>query len=161
MKTYKIKEYNAEEHDRFRALGLPTDIAEKLTTVECFIDGVPQGECSVVLMKDGTAYRGDVLICAAGISGKEPGYLCGLAELKEVRRIRGIAPNGSVVPPGVNRGDCYAWFFENPRRVVEMPLSVKKDFYTLVIPKDQVTEYPTCLEVGGEEWAKIRRKYGL
>lgn len=165
METFKVSEYNAELHDKFRALGLAPDVAEKLTRVEYFIDGEPFAQCSVVLQRKGTDYRGDVLILATGRSGaKEPGYVCGFAELVDIKPCRGLTPDewkDTIVPPGADRVQWFAWFFRNPRRVVEMPVGAKKDFYTLIIPKDQITEYPVNLEIGSEEWAKIRKKYGI
>lgn len=164
METFKVSEYNAELHDKFRALGLPADKAEKLTTVTYIIDGMPEAECSVVLMKVGTAYRGDVLVCALSEEYKKQGYMCGLVELVNVRPCRDLSPKEwkeTIVPPGASRSESFAYFFRNPRRVVEMPCPTKKGFYTLIIPKDQVTEYPVNMVIGGEEWDKIRRKYGI
>jgi hypothetical protein len=164
METFAVRDYDAGQHDKFRALGLSADLAEKLTRISCVIDGVPEAECSVVFQPKNTDYRGDVLICAVSDKYKEQGYICGLAELKEVRPARSLSSserNSAVIPAGVDYMRSYAFFFCNPRRVVEMPCHVKKAFYTLVIPKDQVTEYPMNVVIGEDEWRKIRARYGI
>jgi len=164
METFAVRDYDAGRHDKFRALGLSAALAEKLTTVECVIDGMPQAQCSVVFQSKNTDYRGDVLICAVSDKYKEQGYICGLAELYDVRPVRtlsGSERNSAVIPAGVDYQRSYAFFFRNPRRVVEMPCKVKKAFYTLIIPKDQITEYPMNVVIGDEDWQKIRRKYGI
>lgn len=170
METFKVSEYRAEEHDRFVALGLDRDIAEKVTRVDYEIDGEPVAECSVILQKTAPPYRGDVLVGAVGEVGHannsdlRPSYVCGFVELYDIRPCRGLTPDewkGAGIPIRADRAKWYAWFLRKPRRVVEMPCPFKRGLHTLIIPKDQITEYPRIVYVGTKDWQRIREKYGL
>lgn len=163
-----MKEYDAEVHGIYQCLGLLPELAEKVTNVECVIDGEPQAEVSVILQPKSTQYRGDLLIGAVKSKEKQsnkPGsYLCGFVELWDVRPCRGLQPDDwkrAVIPPKADRVQWWAWFVRNPRRVVEVPQSFKKGYFKAIIPKDEITEYPTQIVIGAEEWTKLRKKYGI
>jgi len=164
METFKVSEYRPEFHEKFHAIGLPEELAEKLTTVDCVIDGMPQAQCSVLIWKTNTPYRGDLLICAVSHDYKVPGHICGLVELYDVKPCRGITPvqwHDAAKPAGVDTSLGYAWFFRNPRRVIEMPCNVPRKPFSLIVHKGEVTEYPMNVVIGEDEWRKIRAKYGL
>lgn len=164
----RLRDFNAEIHEKFRVLGLLPEQAEKLTRVDYEIDGVPVAEVSVVLQPKNTEYRGDVLVGAVGKrnwqTGEPGSYVCGLVELWDVRPCRGLLPDEwrqTVVPPRADRARWYAYFFRNPRRVIEMPHSLVQGMSTVVFLKGEVMEYPRNVIIGSEEWAKIRKKYGI
>ena len=170
METFKVSEYKAEAHDKFIALGLDRDLAEKVTTAEYEIDGEPVAQCSVILQKSAPSYRGDVLVGAVGDVGYThnteliSSYLCGFVELYDIKPCRGLTPDewkGAGIPARADRAKWYAWFLRNPRRVIEMPCAFKRGLHTLIIPKDQITEYPRIVYVGTKDWERIRAKYGL
>ena len=146
----------------YKTLGLPEDLARKVTEPVCIIDGEPKAECGVLIQKAGTNYRGDILIGIIGDKGAtgRKGQCVGLVELYDVRPCRGLTQNDwhyAVIPAGVSRIEGFAWFVRNPRRVVELDVPVQKSLRTIGVPGG-VTEYPVHLEIDADGWKEIQRK---
>ena len=141
----------------YRTRGLPDYVADKLTQPVYLIDGQGEAECSVLIFKRPTPYRGEVLVGAFPNEG-EP-YVCGLLELKEVRPVSGLpVESWKQVAQKDAPKEGFAWFFSNPRRIVEMPLPVKRGWSSADLEEDEITEYPVQLKVGEEQWPRLLGK---
>ena len=46
----------------------------------------------------------------------------------------------------------------NPRRVVEMPIKGQLGFYDIILPKDDLTEYPRVLKIDKQDRQLINDK---
>lgn len=155
------KGYDAEVHDLYHCLGLAPELAERLTEIVMEIDGEPQAEVSVILQPRCTKYRGDILIGAVGKKEdkEQHSYVCGLVDLYDIKPCREFSDwQRAAIPPGADRAQWFAWFLRNPRRIIEMPYRLRKDFYTLIIPKGDITVYPRNLKLG-EAYNSIRKRY--
>ena len=138
----------------YRTLGLPDFVADKLTQPVYVIDGKGEAACSVLIFKKATPYRGEVLIGAFPKKG-EP-YVCGLLELKDVRPVSGLpVESWKQVAQDNAPKEGFAWFFSNPRRLVEMPLAVKRGWSSAELPEEELTEYPVVLKVGEDYWPHL------
>ena len=138
----------------YRTLGVPDFVADKLTQPVYIIDGKCEAACSVLIFKKPTPYRGEVLVGAFPKEG-EP-YVCGLLELKDVRPVSGLSVESwKQVAQEDAPKQGFAWFFSNPRRVIEMPLKVKRGWASAELPEEEITEYPVELKVGEDYWPRL------
>ena len=83
---FKYEEYEAEDHDLFKALTVKQPWASALLREF----GVGVAEKSIELRTMPTKYRGDVMICASSIpviTGLQNGCTIGLVELYDVKRV--------------------------------------------------------------------------
>lgn len=157
----KMADYDPKLHELWWSLGVSEEMARKLADTVCEIDGEAQAECSVLVQRTGTCYRGDLLLGVMGEKGGEMGYCYAILELVDVRPCRGLQPSdweAAAVNPGVSRAEGYAWFFRRPRRVIEMPMIFARKIGRIAVMKGDVTEYPTALEFG-PEFQKIVNDY--
>lgn len=150
------KDFDPEQHDRFRALIVRQPLAD-LLTVAAYLDedGKYHAGKSIIIRPRNTQYRGEVLICSA-----EPAETCGLAELFETKRVEEMTEQewDEAYFDGERPTKGFSWRFRNPRRVVEMPIAGKCGFYDLAVPKGDITEYPREMALGFDGWKIIQNK---
>ena len=133
------KDYNAEFHDKWLAVDVPSEVAYDLCTPVAY-DG--RGNwlalSSAHIFPKDTKHRGDVLVCTEGET-------YGLVELYETK----AAPGG------------YIWKFRDPRRVVEFPVDYKGKAlrpFEYICPKGEITPYPRVVKLGEKGFKKILKK---
>lgn len=156
-----VKLYNAEIHDKFKALTIHQPYADSLVCPTYEIGGVPFADRQIELRNRRTSYRGDLLITSSKapiVPGHESGVTVGIVELYEVKPARDLAETEWMLTGVDNRErymEWYAWMTRNPRRVVEMPVNGQRGIYDLVMPKNDITEYPTALTFDELDYEKI------
>ena len=146
------KLYDPALHDIYKALTVKQPFADLLTKmVGRDEDGNPIAEKTIELRPRKTNYRGELLICSSKnpvIPGHESACTCGLVELYDCIPVEEFTEQDwrATCIPSEQRGNwkkCYGWKLRHPRRVVEMPVKGQLGIYDLVVPKDDITEYPT------------------
>ena len=162
---YNNKEYNPDQHDRWRALTVKQPYAGDLVTAAYREnDGTVIGEKSIEVRSRNTTYRGDILICSSTkpeIAGRQSGVTLGFVELYDVKPVKDFTPEDWVqtripVEKRKNITKGYGWLMRNPRRVVEFPIKGQLGIYNLVYTKGIIVEYPTAMVMDkkGYELAK-------
>lgn len=158
------KDYNAEEHDRFRALTVKQPYANDLVTPAYKdIDGVIYGVKSIEVRSKPTKYRGDILICSSAkpiLPGMQSGVTLGLVELYDVKPIAEFTEEDwdkTRIPKdirqtikGLNKG--FGWLMRNPRRVIEYPVKGQLGIYNLTYTKGVIMEYPQVVMLDKKAW---------
>lgn len=161
---FKNSEYNAEIHDRYKALTVKQPYAKHLVTVAYVDDGTAFAEKSIEVRSRTTNYRGDLLVCSSAapvIPGMESGVTMGFVELYDVKPISDFTPEdweNTCIPVDKRPKKGYGWMLRNPRRVVEMPCKGQLGIYNFVTPKGDITEYPTVCKIDKEGWQIIKSK---
>lgn len=162
---YSYKEYNKEDHDLFYALTVKQPYADRLVTPSTKDgNGIFYAEKSIEVRRKPTKYRGDVLICSAAepvIPHLTSGAAIGLAELYDVKPLLELTEtdwNDTTIPEAeqAKYKNGYAWFFRNPRRVIEMPVRGQLGIYRIAYSKGEIIEYPRICKVG--DWTEIEKQ---
>ena len=161
------EEYNEELHVKIRALCVKQPFADLLTRV-VFRDenGEYHAEKTIEVRTRNTSYRGDLLICASKtpvIPGRLSGVTCGFVELYDTKPIEDFTPedwDATGIPPEdrhkYRKG--FGWMMRNPRRVVEMPVRGQLGLYNIVVPKDDITEYPRAMALDADGWEMVQKR---
>lgn len=165
---FNNKDYNPDQHDRWRALTVKQPYANDLVTAAFTFEGHTYGVKSIEVRSKNTTYRGDLLICSSAnpeIAGLESGVTLGLVELYGIKPVSEFTPDDwaqTRIPPEkaakITKG--YGWLMRNPRRVIEFPVKGQLGIYNLVYTKDCILEYPTAMVVDREsyELTKLRNE---
>lgn len=164
---YKSKEYNPDQHDRWRALTVKQPYAGDLVTpAYTEDDGTVIGEKSIEVRSRNTTYRGDILICSSTkpeIAGRQSGVTLGFVELYDVKPVKDFTPEDwaqTRIPverrKNITKG--YGWLMRNPRPVIEFPIKGQLGIYNLVYTKGVITEYPRALVVDKQSYELLNRK---
>lgn len=159
------KYYNPDQHDVYKALSVKQPYADLLTRV-VFRDesGEYHAEKTIEVRTRNTNYRGDLLVCSSSkpeIPDRLSGVTCGFVELYDVKPIEDFTPEdwaATCIPEQDRPRKGYGWMLRNPRRVVEMPIRGQLGVYNLIVPKDDITEYPRELAMGADGFELIKRK---
>lgn len=160
------KDYNPNEHDVFKALTVKQPYADYLTRV-VFRDesGEYHAGKTIEVRTRNTNYRGDLLICSSAKPSDLPGHLagvtCGFVELYDTKPVEEFTPEDwaeTCIPEDQRPRKGYGWLMRNPRRVVEMPIKGQLGVYNLIVPKDDITEYPREMALGPDGWKIVQRK---
>lgn len=159
------KDYNPDQHDVFKALSVKQPYADLLTRV-VFRDenGEYHADKTIEVRTRNTNYRGDLLVCSSlkpEIPGRLSGVTCGFVELYDVKPIEDFTPEdwaATCIPEQERPRKGYGWMMRNPRRVVEMPIRGQLGVYNLIVPKDDITEYPRHLAFGLDGFNKLNEK---
>lgn len=161
------KDYNPEQHVVYKALTVKQPFADLLTRVVFRDDeGEYHAEKTIEIRTRNTAFRGDLLICSSKnpvIPGRLSGVTCGFVELYDTKPIEDFtaedwAATGIPEAERKNYRRGYGWKMRNPRRVVEMPIKGQLGLYNIIVPKDDITEYPREMALGADGWKTIKRK---
>lgn len=159
-------EYNPDIHDRFKALTVKQPYADLLTKITWRDkNGIYHAAKTIEVRTRTTSYRGDLLICSSAspvIPCRLSGVTLGLVELYDIKPIADFTPEdwAATCIPVEDREKIikgYGWLMRNPRPVVEMPIKGQLGIYNLVMPKDDITEYPRELVIGKEGWRHLQK----
>ena len=159
------KHYNPERHSVYKALCVKQPYAD-LMTVAAFRDekGEYHAEKTIEVRSRKTNFRGDILICSSAkpqLPGRESGVTCGFVEIYGVKPIEEFTPEdwtATCIPEDKRPSKGYGWLLRNPRRVVEMPIKGQLGIYDLIVPKDDITEYPRAVKFGQEGFNLINKQ---
>ena len=162
------KDYNPEEHAVYKALTVKQPFADLLTCV-VYRDrnGTSYAAKTIEVRSRNTQYRGDLLICSSA-KPVDPwgrylsGVTCGFVELYDTKPIEDFTPEdwAATCIPEEERHKYrkgYGWMMRNPRRVVEMPVKGQLGLYNIIVPKDDITEYPREMALGADGWKLIKK----
>lgn len=161
------REYNQEQHAVYKALTVKQPFADFLTRVVFWDDsGEYHAGKTIEVRTRNTSYRGDLLICSAAkpeIPGHLSGVTCGFVELYDTKPISEFTPEDweqTCIPPEERHKYIkgYGWLVRNPRRVVEMPIRGQLGVYNLIVPKDDITEYPRSMAFGTDGWEMVQKQ---
>lgn len=159
------KDYNPDQHDVYKALSVKQPYADLLTRVVFRGEsGEYHAEKTIEVRTRNTNYRGDLLVCSSSkpeIPGRLSGVTCGFVELYDVKPIEDFTPEdwaATCIPEQDRPRKGYGWMLRNPRRVVEMPIRGQLGVYNLIVPKDDITEYPREMALGADGFELIKRK---
>ena len=163
------KDYNPEQHDVYRALTVKQPFADLLTRVVYRDEnGEYHAAKTIEVRTRNTNYRGDLLICSSAKPvdpwGRYPaGVTCGFVELYDTKPIEQFTPEdweATAIPPEERHKyrKGYGWLMRNPRRVVEMPIKGQLGLYNIIVPKDDITEYPRTMMLGADGWEIIQKR---
>lgn len=159
------KDYNPELHEIRKALCVKQPYADYLT-IPTWQDeeGNFHADKEIEVRSRNTNYRGDLLIC----SSKKPelplrlsGVTCGLVELYDVKPISEFTEADwklTCIPEKDRPSKGYGWMMRNPRRVVEMPVNGQLGIYNIIIPKDDLSEFPRYLKLDAKGIEQLKRK---
>ena len=159
------KDFNPDQHDVYKALSVKQPYADLLTRV-VFRDesGEYHAEKTIEVRTRNTNYRGDLLVCSSSkpeIPGRMSGFTCGFVELYDVKPVEDFTAEdwaATCIPENERPRKGYGWMLRNPRRVVEMPIRGQLGVYNLIVPKDDITEYPREMALGADGFELIKRK---
>lgn len=159
------KDFNPDQHDVYKALSVKQPYADLLTRV-VFRDesGEYHAEKTIEVRTRNTNYRGDLLVCSSSkpeIPGRLSGVTCGFVELYDVKPVEDFTAEdwaATCIPENERPRKGYGWVLRNPRRVVEMPIRGQLGVYNLIVPKDDITEYPREMALGADGFELIKRK---
>ena len=159
------KDYNPEQHDVYKALTVKQPFADLLTRV-VFRDenGEYHAEKTIEVRTRNTSYRGDLLICASKtpvIPGRLSGVTCGFVELYDTKPVELFTPEdwaATCIPEKDRPRKGWGWLMRNPRRVVEMPIKGQLGLYDIIVPKDDITEYPRAMAFGSDGWDMVQKQ---
>lgn len=159
------KQYNPEQHDVFKALTVKQPYADLLTRVVYRDEnGEYHAEKTIEVRTRNTNYRGDLLICSSAkpvLPGRESGVTCGFVELYDTKPVEQFTPEdwaATCIPENERPRKGFGWLMRNPRRVVEMPIKGQLGVYNLIVPKDDITEYPRVVALGKDGFELIKGK---
>jgi len=162
------KKYDPEQHDVYKALSVKQPYADLLTRVVYRDEsGKYHAEKTIEVRSRNTSYRGDLLVCSSAkpnIPGRLSGVICGFVELYDTKPVEEFTPEdwaATCIPEKDRPRKGYGWLMRNPRRVVEMPIKGQLGVYNLIVPKDDITEYPRSMALGPDGWEMIRQKIEL
>ena len=160
-------DYNPEEHAVYRALTVKQPFADLLTNAIFWDEnGEYHAQKTIEVRTRNTNYRGDLLICSSKlpvIPGRLSGVTCGFVELYDTKPIEEFTPEDweATAIPVEERHKYrkgYGWLMRNPRRVVEMPIKGQLGLYNIIVPKDDITEYPREMALCSDGWEKIQKR---
>lgn len=160
------KDYNPDQHDVFKALTVKQPYADLLTRV-VFRDesGEYHAEKTIEVRTRNISYRGDLLICSSAkpnnLPGRMAGVTCGFVELYDTKPVEQFTADdwaATCIPEKDRPRKGYGWLMRNPRRVVEMPIKGQLGLYNIIVPKDDITEYPRNVEMGPDGWDMVQKK---
>ena len=159
------KDYNPELHDKYTCLSVKQPYAD-LLTIPTFQDdeGNYQADKTIEVRSRNTKYRGDILICSSAkpvMDGRMSGCTLGIVELYDVKPVEEFTEKDWIetcIPFNERPKKGYGWLVRNPRRVVEMPIKGKLGFYEIVVPKNDITEFPVALEIDRKGREIINKK---
>lgn len=161
----KREEYNEELHIKIRALCVKQPYADLLTRVVFRDkDGEYHASKTIEVRTRNTNYRGDLLICSSAkpvLDYHESGVTCGFVELYDVKPVEEFTPEDwkqTCIPENERPRKGFGWLMRNPRRVVEMPIKGQLGLYNLIVPKDDITEYPRAMALGEDGYKLIKAK---
>lgn len=160
------KDYNPDEHDIFKALTVKQPYADLLTRIVYRDEsGNYHAEKTIEVRTRNINYRGDLLICSSkkpnDIPGRLAGVTCGFVELYDVKPIDQLTEEdwiATCIPEKERPRKGYGWMMRNPRRVVEMPIKGQLGLYDIVVPKNDITEYPRNVALGSDGWDIVQKK---
>ena len=160
------KDYNPDEHDVFKALTVKQPYADLLTrAVYRDESGNYHAEKTIEVRTRNINYRGDLLICSSkkpnDIPGRMAGVTCGFVELYDVKPIEQFTEEdwaATCIPVKDRPRKGYGWMMRNPRRVVELPIKGQLGLYEIVVPKNDITEYPRNVAFGSDGWDIVKDK---
>lgn len=163
---YNNKDYNPDQHDRWRALTVKNPFATQLVTAAYEDNGIIYGEKSIEVRSKNTSYRGDLMVCSSAnpvIAGYESGVTLGLVELYDVKPVSEFTPidwEQTKIPPEKRKAIIkgYGWFMRNPRRVIEFPIKGQLGIYNLVYTKGCIRPYPTALVMDKKGYELARKE---
>ena len=157
------KYYNPEIHDLYKALTVRQPYADLLTRVVYRDEsGEYHAEKSIEVRTRNITYRGDLLICSSAkpeIPGRMSGVTCGFVEVygaKPVEEFTEADWAATCIPEKERPRKGWGWLLRNPRRVVEMPIKGQLGLYNIVVPKDDITEYPRYVALGQQGMSMIK-----
>lgn len=161
---YNNKNYNAFQHDRWRALTVKQPYAHDLTTVAYKHEGVTYGVKTIEVRSKTTNYRGDIMVCSSAnpiIPGLGSGVTLGLVELYDIKPVEDFTAEdweNTRIPlekrKTITKG--YGWLMRNPRRVIEFPIKGQLGIYNLVYTKGIITEYPRTIVLDKASYEQIK-----
>ena len=159
------KYYNPEIHDLYKALTVRQPYADLLTRVVYRDEsGEYHAEKSIEVRTRNITYRGDLLICSSAkpeIPGRMSGVTCGFVEVygaKPVEEFTEADWTATCIPEKERPRKGWGWLLRNPRRVVEMPIKGQLGLYNIVVPKDDITEYPRYVALGEQGMSMIKEQ---
>lgn len=160
------KEYNPDLHDVYKALTVKQPYADLLTRVTYRDDnGEYHAEKTIEVRSRNITYRGDILICSsakpAGLAGHLSAVMCGFVELYDTKPVEEFTPEdwaATCIPENERPKKGWGWMMRRPRRVVEMPIKGQLGLYNLIVPKDDIEEYPMAMAIGPDGWEIIKSK---
>lgn len=161
------KDYKPEEHDVYKALCVKQPWADMLTVVTYEDRDGYHADKEIELRSQRINYRGDLLICSSknpdDLPGRLAGVTCGFVELYDVKPVEELteeewAKTGFGPESRGNFKGWYGWLMRNPRRVVEMPVKGQLGLFNLIVPKDDITEYPRAMAFGDDGWKIVKSK---
>ena len=159
------KDYDAELHDVYKALCVKQPFADLLTCVEYRDEnGEYHAAKTIEVRSRNTTFRGDLLVCSSAkpaIPLRLCGVTCGFVELYDVKPVEAFTAEdwaATCIPEGERPTKGYGWMMRNPRRVVEMPIKGQLGFFNLIVPKDDITEYPRVVAFGEDGFDLLRKK---
>lgn len=160
------KDYQPEQHDMFKALTVKQPYADLLTRVVYRDENCEyHAEKTIEVRTRNINYRGDLLICSSkkpnDIPGRMAGVTCGFVELYDTKPVEDFTPEDWVatcIPEKDRPSKGYGWLMRNPRRVIEMPIKGQLGLYDIVVPKNDITEYPRNVAIGNEDWEIIQKR---
>lgn len=135
---FKAKQYDADKHEKFKALSVNQPYAGLIAA----------GIKTIELRKTDRKYRGQLLICSTvNPKTKEPGQTLAFVDLYATKKVSDLTPeeltNAQVSNKVLERfKDGYAWFLRNPKRVIEFPMKGQLGIFELIYTKDTIIEYP-------------------
>jgi hypothetical protein len=146
MQTDK-EHYNAERHDKFKAISVRQPFANDLA----------EGYKTIEIRHDYTTYRGDVVLCSActpSIPKLYCGFTLAMLELYDCKPLSEmtekewwstrVAKKKRDKLKG--RKDIFAWCFRNPRKLIEYPVKWQyKGLWNLYYTKGDIQEYPSVV----------------
>ena len=160
----KSTEYNEKLHDKWHALTVKQPYAQHLVTVAYIDNETTYAEKSIEVRSRNINYRGDIMICSSAnpvIPGMMSGVTLGIVELYDTKPIEQFTEEdwrNTCIPEEQRPKVGWGWMMRNPRRVVEMPIKGQLGVYTLIVPKDDITEYPTVCKIDKEGWNIIQKQ---
>lgn len=147
---FKSTEYDAQQHDRYKAL----------TVRQPYADDIARGGKTIEVRSRYTNFRGELLICSAARRGAYGETLC-LVELYDVKAAKDFTAaewDATRIPPSEREryADGYGWMLRNVRRVVEFPVKGSRGFWWYVCPRGEVVEYPRAVALDAEGAALLK-----
>lgn len=158
------KDFQPDKHDMFKALTVKQPYADLLTRVAYIDDdGQYHAEKSIEVRTRNINYRGDLLICSSAkpIDKGQSGVTCGFVELYDTKPISQFTPEdweATYIPEQERPRKGYGWMMRNPRRVVEMPIKGQLGLYNIIVPKNDITEYPRNIAFGKDGWELVKKQ---
>lgn len=158
------KDYNPEIHDVYKALTVKQPYADALTKVVFRDESGYHAEKTIEVRSRNTTYRGELIICSSAkpeLYGRLSGVTCGFVELYDVKPVEQFTAEdwaATCIPEKDRPRKGYGWMVRNPRRVVEMPIKGQLGVYNLIVPKDDITEYPRTVEFGRVGFERLKQK---